>query len=276
MIHKHLGAQIDIHGGGLDLLFPHHENEVAQSEGLCGCKFVNYWVHHNMIQMNGAKMSKSLGNIVSARDFMDRYHPEIYKHMVLSVHYRSVLDLGDEAVKSSIKMLAKVYSSLSLAQEIVKSESQFRALEAKHFIIELDRLRTKIIEDASRDFNTSLVLTHLYEAVRLFNQKIKRTTKLTAEHISMSRALLELFKVIGSWLALFQENPSQFLTFLDDLLLEEKGLKRQDIQQKVNQRLEFRRNKRYAESDKIRQELESLGIAVSDLPSGESYWEVAK
>jgi len=276
MIHKHLGDQIDIHGGGLDLLFPHHENEVAQSEGLCGCNFVKYWVHHNMIQLNGAKMSKSLGNIISARDFMNRYHPEIYKHMVLSVHYRSVLDLGDEAVKSSIKMLAKVYSSLSLAHEIVRLESQFAVVEAKGFIMELNSLRKQIIDDSSKDFNTSLVLTRLYEAVRLFNQNVKRTLKVTAEHISISRSFLNLFKEIGLLLALFQEHPSQFLNFLDDLLLEGKGLKRPDIQQKVDMRLEFRRNKNYAEADKIRQELDSLGIIVSDLPSGETYWEVAK
>lgn len=276
MIHRHLGDQIDIHGGGLDLLFPHHENEVAQSEGLCSKSFVKYWVHNNMIQMNGSKMSKSLGNIISARDFLDRYHPEIYKHMVLSVHYRSVLDLGDEAVASSIKMLAKVYSSLNLAHEILLRKEELPEFEAKHFQSEIGRVRAQIIEDAGRDFNTALVLTHLYEAVRLFNQKIKRSQKITAEHVSISATFTQVFIEFGSMLALFQETPKDFLMFLDNLLLEAKGLQRSDIQQKVDLRLECRRSKNYAEADRLRGELDLLGIAVSDLPSGESYWEVEK
>jgi cysteinyl-tRNA synthetase len=276
MIHKHLGDQIDIHGGGLDLLFPHHENEVAQSEGAYCKHFVKYWVHNNMIQMNGSKMSKSLGNIITARDFFNRYHPEIYKHMVLSVHYRSILDLGDEAVATSIKLLAKVYSSLNLAHEILSNKNQFPKAQAQDFQSEVERIKAQILEDAAKDFNTALVLTHLYEIIRIFNQKVKRGQKVTAEHVSLSESLIHLFKEIGSLLSLFQEVPSSFLTFLDNLLLEEKGLVRSEIQQKVDLRLEFRRSKNYTEADTIRAELEKLGIMVCDLPSGESYWEVAK
>jgi len=276
MIHKHLGEQIDIHGGGIDLLFPHHENEIAQSEGLCGKAFVKYWVHNNMIQMNGSKMSKSLGNIISARDFLDRYHPEIYKHMVLSVHYRSVLDLGDETVANSIKMLAKVYSSLSLAREIMEQNTHLTNFEGKHFSSEVQRVKAQILEDASKDFNSALILTHFYEIVRLFNQRIKRAQKVTPEHVSISKSLIDLFSEVGSLLALFQESPRAFLLFLDNLLLEEKGLVRSEIQQIVNLRLEYRRNKNYSEADRVRAELDRLGISVSDLPTGECYWEVTK
>jgi cysteinyl-tRNA synthetase len=282
MIHKHLGHEIDIHGGGLDLLFPHHENELTQSESFCGGNFVRYWVHHNMIQMNGSKMSKSLGNIISTREFLDRYHPEIYKHMVLSVHYRSILDLGQEAIASSIKMLAKVYSSLSLAEEVSllledgRNSSQGRGQEGESFCQEMDRLRNQIVDAGSYDFNSALILTYLYEAVRLWNQKIKRVQKVTKEHGVMSSSLLGLFQEFGPMLSLFQEKPKDFLIFLDDLLLAEKKLHRQDIQNQVDERMQWRQNKNYEEADKLRKVLEEKGIALSDLPSGECYWEVAK
>lgn len=114
-----LGDQIDIHGGGMDLIFPHHENEIAQSEGATGKRFVRYWVHNNMINFSGAKMSKSLGNIKTARDFMDEYNPEILKYMILSVHYRSVSDFGESAVEHAIHGLARIYSSLAAADSLV-------------------------------------------------------------------------------------------------------------------------------------------------------------
>ncbi len=123
MIKSLYGDQIDIHGGGLDLMFPHHENEIAQSEACQkpGQHFVNYWMHWNMIQFSGAKMSKSIGNIISLRDFLKDHHAEIYKWMMLTPHYRSTAEFSEEAVHLAISGLARVYSALALAESIAGS-----------------------------------------------------------------------------------------------------------------------------------------------------------
>lgn len=275
MIRKHLGDQIDIHGGGLDLLFPHHENEVAQSEGACGKKpFAKYWVHNNLIQFGGSKMSKSLGNIISARDFLSQYHPEIFKYLVLSVHYRSVLDLGEESISNAIKGLARIYSALNMAHEFL--EAEVAPAPKSTFEDTVAKIKKQIVDDANKDFNTALVISHLFEAVRAFNQKVRRGLKVTPDIAKMSLLLVDLFKEVGPLLSLFNEHPAQFLTFLDDHLLLEKKLSRSDIQIKVDQRAALRADKKFAEADQVRAELDAMGIAVSDLASGKCYWEVAK
>lgn len=274
MIKKHLGDQIDIHGGGLDLLFPHHENEVAQSECVTQKSFVKYWIHNNMIQMSGAKMSKSLGNIISTREFLDKYHPEIYKFLVLNVHYRSLLDVSDESISQSIKSLARFYSSLFLAQEILMLQKEEEIdLAFQNYVKDL---RLKMITEASKDFNTSIIMTHLHDLVRSFNQKIKRGITPSKKQKFISALFLKAFEEFGDLLSLFKENPKEFLIFLDNHLLKEKGLERNKIQEKVQERSRFRKEKDFAAADKVRAELDAWGILVSDMPSGECYWEVAK
>lgn len=276
MIQKHLGEQIDIHGGGLDLLFPHHENELAQSEGLCNKSFVKYWVHNNMIQFDGAKMSKSLGNIVTGRDFFARYHPEIYKYLVLSVHYRSILELGVDSIASSIKGLAKFYSVLNQASHFLTVDNQVESKVPVAFQQQYQAFREKIIADASKDFNSAIIISHLHEFIKLYNQKVRRGMKVTPEVLGMSQLVLDLFKEFGSLMALFQEPPHKFLYFLDDMLLSEKQLERSAIQTKVQERQIYRADKNFTEADRVRKELDSMGISVSDMPDGSCYWEVTK
>jgi len=279
MIKKHLGEQIDIHGGGLDLLFPHHENEIAQSEGLTGKPFAKYWVHNNMIQFSGAKMSKSLGNIITLREFSQKYHPEIYKYLILSVHYRSVLDFSEDSISQTIKSLGKIYSSLSLAQEIFKSfDSGFNLDPTRgHFLTEkIKTLETQIYTDVNRDFNTALLLAHLLELVKSFNHKTKRGMKVAPEMAAAAQSFIETIKKWGSWMSLFQEDPDQFLINLDNHLLSEKSLTREQVQSKVAQRQEFRDKKDFAKADEVRKELEMWGILVSDIPNRPTHWEVAK
>ena len=121
MNHAILGDTIDIHGGGVDLVFPHHENELAQSEGTTGKVFARYWMHNNLITFAGQKMSKSLGNIKTARDFLKEYDGEILKYLILSVQYRSLSDFSIENIQNAIKGLGRVYSALSVAHTYVKS-----------------------------------------------------------------------------------------------------------------------------------------------------------
>ena len=122
MSRKLLGDQIDIHGGGVDLLFPHHENEIAQSECRSSCTFANFWVHNNLINFDNQKMSKSLGNIIKGRDFIRDYNPEIFKFLILSVHYRSILNFNKKIIDQTIGNLIKIYSALQLANTIMSSD----------------------------------------------------------------------------------------------------------------------------------------------------------
>ncbi|MCS6838370.1 MAG: cysteine--tRNA ligase [Bdellovibrionaceae bacterium] len=278
MIHKHLGAPIDIHGGGMDLIFPHHENEIAQSEGLLAKPFVKYWVHNNLIQLKGSKMSKSLGNIITARDFFNQYHPEIYKFMVLSVHYRSVLDLGDEAIARSIRLLSKIYSALAWAEEVLHSQQADKDehKQNQEFAALSHQTWQAVLEAGRHDFNSALMISHGYELIKSFNQKYRRGMKIHHEMISASRVLLDFYKKLGNLLSLFLEPPSQFLKNLDDHLLQEMGLNRQDIQNKVDRRSQLRKERRFQEADLLRSELNGCGIQVHDLPDGTSYWEVDK
>lgn len=116
MIRNLLGESIDIHGGGIDLIFPHYENEIAQGEGCCDYKYCNYWMHNNFINLKDQKMSKSLGNVITARSFMDKYYPEILKFVMLSAHYRTMLNVNEEKIEQTVSGLARVYKALRDAE----------------------------------------------------------------------------------------------------------------------------------------------------------------
>lgn len=183
MVKKIFGDQIDIHGGGMDLIFPHHENEIAQTEGCTDKNFVNYWVHVNMLNFSGQKMSKSLGNIVSLRDFLKNHSAEIYKFMILSAHYRTVSEFGEDALQRSLSGLARIYSCLALCEslisEFVKTEAfskiQFVGFDLEKLFpsINLSKLsRESLTENQTKLNSRRLELFSLFEKLEL-NWKTK-------------------------------------------------------------------------------------------------------
>ena len=261
-----LGEQIDIHGGGLDLIFPHHENEIAQSEARTGKPFVKYWIHHNMLDIQGEKMSKSLGNIIKARDFFSQYHPEIYKYMILSSHYRSVIDFSETQIETAISRLARIYSAMKMAQELSLkgATSVFEKFEA--FIKKSDDGVIKALND---DFNTVEMLARVFEAIREFNKLSLQDKK------NSSKTFLTWISKISKLTALFQEEPAEYLQFLDDFLLKKKNLLRPDIDKLVEDRIQARKQKNYQKSDEIRHQLEDMGILLKDF-GNETSWEVKK
>lgn len=271
MAKKHLGEQIDIHGGGLDLMFPHHENEIAQSEGLSGKPFVKYWIHNNMIQLGGSKMSKSVGNIMSGRDFMATYNPEILKFMLLSVHYRSVSDLSESAIENAIKGLARIYSAISLAEDYVTEQStndlDFQKIAEKSWV--------ELSSALNDDFNTPEAFSKIYDLVRSFNSLVKRGTKKTPQISNKAFTFLNFIKRFGALAALFQERARVFLIALDDMLLKSMNLERESINKLVQERFKAREQKDFKKSDELRDQLLKMGIAVMDTAQG-SFWEVAK
>ncbi|MFN7728354.1 MAG: cysteine--tRNA ligase [Bdellovibrio sp.] len=271
MIRKHLGDQIDIHGGGLDLVFPHHENEIAQSEGCSGHTFVKYWMHNNMINFGGSKMSKSLGNIMRGREFMDLYNAEILKFMMCSAHYRSVLDFSDEAVENATKGLARIYSALALAESLVTSSAEVDAAFEKI----CTEAWTQIEVAMNNDFGTPEALARIYEVIRHFNTVVKRGMKTNPNVAGKSLSLISFVKKFGALMSLFQEPPAAFLKSLDDMLLAKMKVDPLLVQTLVDQRSAARSAKDFAKSDELRKTLTEMGISVLDLPEG-SFWEVTK
>lgn len=278
MIEKIFEGSVDIHGGGLDLVFPHHENELAQSEAAhSDKKFVGTWMHVNMLNFNGQKMAKSVGNIVSLRDFASQYPSELYKWLILSSHYRSVLDFGDESVERAISSLARIYSSLALATSFLSDTVFVTDLDLKlaKQDLNLSGATLKVDQSLDDDFNTPEVWAQVFDLVRTMNTKLKRGAKVTVQNRALAQVFVGWMKDVGSLMSLFQQPPAQFLIDLDDLLLKKKELSRTDVDQIVKDRALARESKDFAKSDELRKKLDSLDISVMDLPGG-SYWEVKK
>lgn len=279
MIRTIFGDSIDIHGGGMDLIFPHHENEIAQSEGCSGKAFVKYWMHNNMLTFGDKKMSKSLGNIKTTRAFLEEYNAEIMKYMMLSVHYRSVSDFSDQAIDFAVSGLARIYSALNVATRVIDAGGDIQGVAAGTVSKSLNQALREAEEATCRalndDFNTPEMFAALYTLIRAFNSQVRLGQRITPDLVATARAFRDWVLAKGRLLALFQEPPSEYLRLLDDMLLKKKGLERNLIDELVLRRSEARVAKDFKRSDELRDELAAMGISIQDTPQGTS-WEVAK
>jgi cysteinyl-tRNA synthetase len=283
MAKKYLGDTFDIHGGGIDLIFPHHENEIAQSESGNGKIFVNYWMHNNFINMGKEKMSKSLGNIFTARKFLETYNGEVLKYLILSSHYRSPADFSDSVIHHSIGGLARVYSALCQANSWADKSAKAgfegvlsgKVLDEKGFGSQAKSIFENSMKASHDDFNSPEVFALIFNLVRAFNALIRPGLKPSQELANSCALFKSKISEVGSLLALFEKKPDVFLTALDDLLLKEKNLVRNEIQGKVDARWAAKQSKDFATSDKLRAELTELGIEVRDSAEG-CEWEVKK
>ncbi|MEM7646939.1 MAG: cysteine--tRNA ligase, partial [Pseudomonadota bacterium] len=270
-----LGEQIDIHGGGMDLIFPHHENEIAQSEGATNKDYVRYWMHNNMFTFGGAKMSKSLGNIRTMRSFLEKFHGEIFKYLVLSVHYRSEADFTDTTISNAVAALGRIYSALNKAQNFAGGDPNLKTPETQKMKEQVETATKKITDFFNDDFSTPQAMAQLFDTIRLFNQLVPASAKKKGFAPVVSKVFFDFVVEFGKPLALFQESPAEFLKNLDDILLKEKGLDRSQIDQLVSDRIKAREEKNYAESDRLRDQLNELGVDIRDTADG-TLWEVRK
>jgi cysteinyl-tRNA synthetase len=268
-----LGDTIDIHGGGLDLIFPHHENEIAQSEGLTGKTFARVWMHNNMLNFGSQKMSKSLGNVRTARSFIKEYNPEILKYLMLSAHYRSVLDFSPAQLEHVISALARIYSALALAEKV--SVQPADANEPPEFAKVISDAQKGVESSLDDDFNTPEALARLFEVIRQFNNIVRTPGPVTPKKAAIAKAFLQWSQWLGGLMSLFHEPPAQFLQTLDDMLLAKKNLSRQAVDELVKERSAARAAKDFKRGDELRARLQELGIQIQDSAQG-SEWEVAK
>ncbi|MCS6770080.1 MAG: cysteine--tRNA ligase [Candidatus Caldarchaeum sp.] len=250
---KYLGEQIDIHGGGQDLIFPHHENEIAQSEALTGRKpFVRYWLHTGELTVGGKGMHKSLGNYLTIKEVLKNYSRSVVRAFILSAHYRTPLDYSEKAMEQAHENVSKVRNlldDLALAEETAvrgNSNPEFRA--------NVDKLMDEFINSMSNDFNTSNALASLYELVRLTNLHINRPDVGLEDLQQASTALRNMCRVLG----LMEEEREKTQTQVYELL---KIL--------LDVRRELRRRGLYDLGDRIRKELGERGILVEDLKDRE-------
>ncbi|OUR96465.1 cysteine--tRNA ligase [Halobacteriovorax marinus] len=269
MIKSILGNTIDIHGGGIDLIFPHHENEIAQGEG-CNCeKYCNYWMHNEFINMKDEKMSKSIGNVITGRSFMDQYHPEILKFLMFSAHYRSVLNMSDDKIHQSISGLRRVYDALSHALVI---ENTFNESENgkvnKTFAQLLKTSDAKIKKALDDDFNTGETVAAIFEVVRAFNALNLLKKQKDPNSLPTTKAFKEWILKYGDMLALFKEEPTSFLADIDQIMIKEKNIDIAIVEALIKSREEARANKDWAAADVARDELHAMGIDFQETSDG--------
>ena len=245
----HLGEQIDIHGGGNDLIFPHHENEIAQTESLTGKSFARYWIHNGMLQLSGEKMSKSLGNLVTIEDFLAENEADVLRMMVLNSSYRSPLTFNDETIGHAKRALERFRSALRPATGVK------RAMTTR-LPIQIEATRRGFIEAMDDDFNTAGALGYLFDLVRAINQS--RDMGFAQEELDAAQNLLrELTGVLGLQLDKQSEAGAGEATPFIDLLLEV--------------RQELRGQKLWALSDKIRDQLAERNVIIEDGREGTTW-----
>lgn len=264
-----LGQTIDIHGGGRDLLFPHHENEIAQSESLTGKKFANIWSHCGLIKINGEKMSKSLGNSLTIRDALKKYDYETIKYVMFSKHYGSDVDLSDNDYSLAENHLNYFYTSIKEMNKYIK-DNLVKEYDVKDDIA--DSIIPKFVENMDEDFNTTASIANLYNIFKYANNIMKTSKDKTKEDIAnILRNILKNVHEVYSVLGLFDQNPDEYITKLKNKYLKELDIDEENIKQEIEKRAKAKQNKDFEKADKIRNALEVKGIILKDSKEGTSW-----
>lgn len=254
-----LGETFDIHGGGHDLQFPHHENEIAQSEGASGKTYANNWMHMGFINIDGEKMSKSLGNFFTIRDVLKKFNPEAVRFFLLSSHYRSPVNFSDTALKESHTALTRLYQALKSAEmygDVDVDEAAWSSEAGQAFAAAMND-----------DFNTAKAVSVLFGVAGEVNRAIKSGDQQTA----VVQACV--LKTLGSVLNIVQTSPSQFLQARIDGDAKD-GMSDRDIAAKIAERAAAKANKDFTKADAIREELKALGIELEDSRAGTTWRRV--
>lgn len=250
MARKLLGESIDIHAGGMDLAFPHHENEIAQSEALTGKTFANYWMHSAYINVNNQKMSKSLNNFATARDVLNEYSADVIRFFMLSAHYRVQINFSKELLDSAKASVDRLYNAINNLENLldeVKNEKMTE--EENRYYDSLDEYRQKYIQKMDDDFNTADAITVLFELTKSTNTNINIDSSK-----ELIQKVLDFIRELGKPLGMLQESTK--------ISLED------EIEELINRRQEARKNKDFAMADKIRDDLKARGIILEDTPQG--------
>ena len=247
---KYLGPTFDIHAGGLDLIFPHHENEIAQSECCTGKQFARYWMHNGYIQINGEKMSKSLGNFITVRQVSEKYDLEVLRMFLLQVQYRNPINYTDDAILATKNALDRLYNLKFRLEQIISEKKDDASENDPEWQSALDKYRTAFIAKMDDDLNTADALSVIFDLVREINTSINDDFS-SAKAKAALNMLTELTGVLG----LLKRRTND--TSIDS-----------EIEELIAQRQAARKNKNWAEADRIRDLLKSKGIILEDTKDG--------
>lgn len=265
MAKKFLGDSLDLHHGGVDLQFPHHENEIAQSEAANSCEFCHHWAHNEFLNFGSEKMSKSLGNVVTIRKFVEQYSGVVLRHLLLSVHYRSKLDWTDEAITKAIGEVERIHEFTLRLEKISPADTDHSA-EVKKLLESLLQIK----EELANDFNVPGAMGIFFGVIKDFNRLEKMG--LSKDYI---KAVNEIVTFIKDATGLIHDNPQKIL---DELNIARKNLSgtssgnEAEVEKLLLERTEARTTKNWTRSDEIRNRLNEMGIVVKDNPDGSVSW----
>ena len=275
MSERQLPLPLDIHGGGQDLIFPHHENEIAQTEAATGKQFARYWVHNGFVQIDSEKMSKSLNNFKTIRDILEQYLPEVLRLFLLTRHYRSPVDFTAEAMDEAEKNIKRLYETLlQIDLELARPEPKGGVLPA-----ELDAEYAELVKAwktaMDDDMNTAAALGHMNTMAHLAGRILEdKTLRKNAGARELLRDIREQYEAWATVLGVLLEPPRLFLEALTRKRAERKSIDVDAVERLMKARKEARRNKDFAASDALRDQLAALGVVVRDTPEG-AVWDVA-
>ncbi|MGV1098756.1 cysteine--tRNA ligase [Thiovibrio sp. JS02] len=275
MSRKYLGNSFDIHGGGKDLVFPHHENELAQSEGASGEEFVRYWVHHGFVTIKDEKMSKSLGNFLTIREVLANYPAEALRLFIFSTHYRNPLDYSEAAMLDAVAGLNRLYTCLAEIDQLPETgvEGASPAI-SKNDRQKIEGLKKRFLAAMDNDFNSAQGLGHIFEVVKILN-KIRQhlPAKTAGADLALLKNAAATIKELAASLGLLAEDPVTHMRNEQEKILQTLTITPADIEQLIRERTAAREEKNWARADEIRDQLLARGIEIKD-SSGGTTWQV--
>jgi len=256
---RYLGETFDIHAGGEDLIFPHHENEIAQSESATGKEFAKYWLHNGWLTVNGEKMSKSLGNFITARDAIEKHGPQVVRFFLASVHYRSPIDFSDRGLRQAHRNLERLIGSVDNVEAL--NESQRKKIDDKNLLKKAEETRRRFEEAMDDDFNTSLATSTLFDLVKEINRFTETHTEMGGRTkrkiVEIMRSMLE--DVLGVQVKIYKPESEKIVKDLMDTIFE--------VRQEARERGDWKT------SDEIRRKLKKIGFAIEDTQEG-TKWRI--
>jgi cysteinyl-tRNA synthetase len=281
MSQKFLGETFDIHGGGEDLIFPHHENEIAQSEGATSKLLANYWIHNGFVKINNEKMSKSLGNICTIPDMLKNYHSEVIRLFMLQSHYRSPVDFSDGSLSEARVGMERFYATLKAMKDFLAScdahtEITPDALSGKHKEVfdQLETLPAKFVEAMDDDFNTAKGIGHIFDTVRLLNGYLTESPKSSKiEACFVLKYAGKTMTDLGKGLGLFLEDPDAYFKQDNEREARKRGIDVAVIESLIEDRRMARLARDWKKADEIRQTLSERGVTLKDTSTATT-WKI--
>ena len=263
MAKKFLGDTIDLHHGAVDLIFPHHENEIAQSEAANGCTFCGTWIHNEFLNMNNEKMSKSLGNVVTVRSFVEKYGGVVLRQIYLSAHYKSVFLWSDESVERALNDVERLYEFWRDFQNVPRHNRP-----GQYDVAGITAVKEKMFEELANDFNAPGALGQLFSMIRDVRRDYLNKNEIPEV---LAKEILTVIEVAQKGLGLWEKPAEQVLSDLQRLRGQRQGtgaMKGEDVEKLIEERKQAKAQKNWARSDEIRKDLKAKGIVLKDNPDG--------